>query len=150
MARPTKYRKEFVDMLPDLMKNGEGVCEVCVKLGISRDTFFEWVKVHKPFSDAYTRARILCQAWWEKQGRAGLYDRFVTEDDIDPETKKPTGRKKKTHLVMNSGLWAKNVSCRFPDDWRDKQAIEHSGGVSAVHVYIPDNGRTGTTETPDV
>jgi transposase-like protein len=54
-----------------MFKNGESVSEVCAELGIHKDTFFEWVKTYKEFSDAYKKGLELSEAWWTKLGRAG-------------------------------------------------------------------------------
>jgi hypothetical protein len=48
----------------------------------------------------------LSQAWFENKGQSGL------------ETP-----------GFNASLWAKQVSCRFRDDYTDKQQTELSGSV---------------------
>jgi hypothetical protein len=35
---------------------------------------------------------------------------------------------------FNASLWAKQVSCRFRDDYTDKQQTEHSGTLSGLTV----------------
>ena len=65
VGRPTKYDKHFhcKDLLVG-MKNGLCVVEVCSKWEISKDTFYEWVKVHKEFSDHYKQAKAHLEAWY--------------------------------------------------------------------------------------
>lgn len=81
-GRPTKYRKEFAELLLDwfrveswttgkdeggrpyyhanMMPTFEGFA---VSLGVDPDTLLEWAKRHKDFSGAYTRARALQKQW---------------------------------------------------------------------------------------
>jgi hypothetical protein len=101
---------------------GQSILEVAVSMGVSRDTFYQWAKDHKEFSDALTRAREVSQAWWEEQGRLNLRD----EETYDAETKISTKYR------FNERLWSKNVSCRFREDWTDKSEIEHSGSVQII------------------
>jgi hypothetical protein len=35
---------------------------------------------------------------------------------------------------FNASLWAKQVSCRFRDDYTDKQQTEHSGTLTGLTV----------------
>jgi len=70
-GRPTKYRKEYAEKLPDMFKNGESVAEVCAKLGIWKQAFYEWVEKHEEFSNAYKKGMELSEAWWTKLGRVG-------------------------------------------------------------------------------
>jgi hypothetical protein len=93
-GRPTKYRKEFADDLPALMSKGASVVEVCAHWDIDQSTFFAWIKAKPAFSKSYSRARVLCQAHWEKVGREALRDRD-----------------------FNERLWNLNMMARFRKDW---------------------------------
>jgi len=53
----------------------------------------------------------LAQAWFENMGQSGL---------VMPG--------------FNASLWAKQVSCRFRDDYTDKQQTEHSGTLTGLTV----------------
>ena len=52
MATPNKYKKKFAKQLPDMFKNGESVAEVCMELGIPRQTFYYWVNNYDDFEEA--------------------------------------------------------------------------------------------------
>lgn len=121
-GRPTKYKPEICEGFENRFEEGQSILEVAVSLGVSRDTLYQWAKDHKEFSDALTRAREVSQAWWEKIGRENLFD----TEEYDSETKISTKNK------FNDRLWSKNVSCRFRNDWTDKQEIEHSGAVQII------------------
>lgn len=52
---------------------GAGVAGMCVALGIkSRDTFYNWVKYHPEFAEAYNTARLGRQAMHEEVLLAGV------------------------------------------------------------------------------
>lgn len=121
-GRPTKYDPRICEGFEDNFMQGQSILEVAVSMGVSRDTFYQWAKDHKEFSDALTRGREVSQAWWEEQGRINLRD----EETYDAETKISTKYR------FNERLWAKNVSCRFREDWTDKSEIEHSGTVQII------------------
>jgi transposase len=105
MGRPTKYNKDMLPVLIDCGKQGMGVVEMSVAIGICRDTFNEWRKDNKEFSDTVNKALAYSQAWWERLGREGS----TGEKQINPTT------------------WIFNMKNRFRDDWRDKQEVEQSG-----------------------
>ena len=65
-GHPTLYRPEVINEINEYLKSAtpenmqiptiEGVA---LKLGISRDTLYEWAKVHKKFSDTIEKLRML-------------------------------------------------------------------------------------------
>lgn len=124
--RPTKYNPEWVDTLPEMFAEGQSIVEVAVKLGLVKDTLYQYAKEHPDFSDALARGRLISQAWWEAQGRNNLQD----IDDYDGETKQTTRRK------FNHSLWAKNVSCRFRADWTDKQEVDVNTNLPAIIIEV--------------
>lgn len=111
MARPTKYKKDMLPVLIECGKQGMGVVEMCAEIGISRETFNEWRKSNKAFSDTVKEALAYSQAWWEKLGRDGSM-----------------GEKQ-----INATTWIFNMKNRFRDDWRDKQEVEQSG-ITVVKI----------------
>lgn len=116
-GRPTAYNPEWIDMLPDMFREGQSVLEVAVKLGISRASYYNFEKEYPEFLDASTRGKEISQAWWEEVGRTNLTDIAEYQG---------------TSYKFNDRLWNKNVSCRFRNDWTDKSEIEHSGHVTII------------------
>jgi len=102
MARPTKYKKEYCDLVPELMADGMSVTEVAAHIGVSKSTVYKWAEDRPAFSDALKEGMERCEAWWESQGRRNLH---VKE--------------------FNHVLWYMNMKNRF--GWRDKQEVEHGG-----------------------
>ena len=70
-GRPTKYNAKLCALLPSMFANGESIAEVCAELGITRETFHQWVNLYPDFSDSYKKGLELSEAWWTKLGRAG-------------------------------------------------------------------------------
>jgi len=114
-GRPTKYNPRWAEKLPEMFRQGQSVLEVAVELGISRDSMYEYAKLYPVFSDALSRGKEISQAWWERMGRENLFD----TTDFDPKTGKPTSRK-----AIVDRLWAKNMACRFREDWTEKSEVD--------------------------
>ena len=81
-GRPTKYNAKLCKILPVMFASGESVSEVCAELGIAKDTFYNWVKLHPDFSDSYKKGIELSEAWWTKLGRRGA----MGVDKVQPAT----------------------------------------------------------------
>lgn len=103
-GRPTLYDPAYCEMVVAWGEEGQSLVEIACNLKVHRDTLYAWEKEHEAFSDALTRARAGCQAWWERQGRVNL----ATQG-------------------FNASLWAKNMGCRFKGDWTEKTQTELSG-----------------------
>ena len=103
-GRPSKFGEIWTEdnqnKALELYSEGAGDIEIVALLGIHRDTFYEWFKdKEKPsFSDTIRHGKVLSQVWWERNGRMNLH----TKD-------------------FNNNLWARNMTCRFKNDWSEKQ-----------------------------
>jgi len=104
MGRPTKYKEEYCDRVPELMKDGMAMVEVAAKLDVCVDTLNEWRKVHEVFSLAVKKGIELSEAWWVRQGRIALRD-----------------------SKFNSTLWYMNMKNRF--NWADKTELRTPDGL---------------------
>ena len=98
-GRPTKYKKEFCDKVPELMAKGMAKVEVCAELGIYYDTFLAWQEKHPKFLESVKKGDQLSEAWWMTAGRISLRDK-----------------------EFNSTLWYMNMKNRH--GWADKKEIE--------------------------
>jgi hypothetical protein len=133
-GRPTKYDPKICEGFEDNFKQGQSVLEVAVSLGVTRSTIYKWAEEHAEFSDALTRAREVCQSWWEQQGRENLFD----TEEYDAENHVTTKRR------LNVQLWNKNMASRFRDDWADRQEITGLNGAPlnfAVSFVKPKGGK---------
>jgi hypothetical protein len=107
-GRPTKYKPEICKQLPELFEDGASIAEVCVELGITKSTFYEWGKKYREFSDAIKRGLVLSEAWWSRFGQQGAMGK----------------------VSINPAMWIFNMKNRF--GWADKQEITGAEGGEIV------------------
>lgn len=105
-GRPTAYKPEYCEAVVEHMAEGASLTSFAASVGVCRATVTNWADEHPAFLAAVTRGKALCVAWWEKVNRNLAM----------------TGQGNATACVF--GL--KNMG---KDEWRDKQELEHSGGV---------------------
>lgn len=108
MARPTSYTPEVIDKIngylseaiPQNMKipTIEGIA---LKLGVNRDTIYQWVKVNKEFADTIDRVKMLQKEYLIEIGIFGGKDvnpsivallLKVNHDMIETERKELVGK----------------------------------------------------------
>lgn len=110
-GRPTDYKPEHCKTVIELAKEGKSFAQIAAALDVARSTLYAWADVHPEFSDTLTRAKELAMVWWEDMGQKGLtMDKF------------------------NAPLWAKQVSCRFRDDYTDKQEINANVHTTVTRI----------------
>lgn len=103
-GRPTEYKPEFCDDVVAWGRDGKSKTWMAAQIGVSRDTLYEWERVHPEFSDALSLAMAHSQAWWEDAGQTGML-----------------------MSGFSASAWSKAVSCRFPADYTEKTKQELSG-----------------------
>lgn len=80
MWQKSLYKPEYCEQLPAMFADGASVTKVCVALGICRDTYYEWKKVHPEFASAAKLGEQRSQIWWEDKGKGGVFgeiDKFA-------------------------------------------------------------------------
>lgn len=112
-GRPTDYREEHCDSVIEWGKLGKSRAWISAELSICRQTLANWEDAHPEFLDAMTRAKLFSQRWWEDAGQNGM-----------------------TSDKFNATVWAKNMNCRFRDEWVDKQEVQHSGGIAVTKIEL--------------
>lgn len=106
MGRPTDYRAEYCERVIELGREGKSYTQIACELDVAKSTLYEWKAAKPEFSDALTRARELAQAWWENIGQGQM---------VSPVQ------------GFSASLFAKQVSCRFPEDYTEKTKQEVTG-----------------------
>jgi hypothetical protein len=104
LGRPSSYKSQYCQDVIEYGRMGKSVAWMAAEIGVHKDTLYEWAKTHANFSDAFTRARLESQRWWEDKGQDGL---------IMPG--------------FNGSVWARSMAARFPEDWREKSGVEVTG-----------------------
>lgn len=72
VGRPTKYDPQYCSKVVSLMAKGHSKDAVAGKLGISRDTLYEWSNKHQEFSDTIKEGEAKSRYYWEKIGMDGM------------------------------------------------------------------------------
>jgi len=130
MARPSKYRPEFVTQAEKLCKLGATDLEVADFFGINVATLYRWKGEHDEFCEALKSGKEASDNRVERSlfSRATGYE----HDEVDIRVVKD--RIVKTPIrkfyppdTTAAIFWLKN---RKPAEWRDKQELEHSGSVT--------------------
>lgn len=111
-GQPTKYKPEYCELLAEHLKSGLSMDCFGGVLHVSRDTIYEWLKVHPEFSDTKSRFEDAGRLLWEKIGFQGA-----------------TGKIKNFNVVA----WIFIMKNRFK--WRDKQPEEVNDNRTFVLAY---------------
>lgn len=93
-GRPTKFRKEYCEMLLEHMKQGFSYESFGGRIGVSPDTCLDWEQAHPEFLLARKIGYAMCRLWWEEAGIDGM-----------------------TSGSINASIWIFNMKNRFK--WRD-------------------------------
>lgn len=127
VGRPTKYTPEMAELAHDFALLGATDEFVAEKLGISKQTFYDWMSSNKEFADSVTRGKEYADA----QVAKSLYKRALgyahPEDDIKVVGGVITITKTVKHYPPDTAaatLWLKN---RQKAVWRDKVETEITG-----------------------
>ena len=106
-GRPSDYRPEYCDAVIEAMGEGCSLTAFAGIIGVARDTVYEWIKSHREFSDAVSRARPKQVLWWERKLQ----------------------RSRKGAETAAAMFALKNVS---PTDWRDVRTTQHQHSIVAA------------------
>lgn len=93
---PSKYQDEYGEALVLHMAEGGSLTSFAHKIGVHRDTVYEWAKVHAKFSDALKRGEAALESWFE-----GLFKRMAA-GQLPPRVKSETTVKDKKGNVTTT------------------------------------------------
>lgn len=105
-GRPTTYDSKYCQAVIDHMSDGASLTSFAASINCARSTINEWMAANPEFSEAVKIGKSKCAQWWEKVSRTNAVE----------------GGGNATLCIF--GL--KNMA---PDEWREKQEIEHSGSI---------------------
>lgn len=124
-GRPTDYRPEYCEKVLEWGAQGKSLTWMAAELDQSKQTLYTWMEVHPQFLDAITRARAKSQQWWEDAGQNAM-----------------------AMPGFNASVWAKSMSARFPEDWREKSETTVQGPnggpvekVTRIEIVSGDSGK---------
>ena len=127
MGAPHKYprlledRRALMSAVIECGKQGFSESEIAVAVGISRRTLKSWASPnhgsHVPeFAEAFERALLASQAWWEAKARKGG---IGTEPGM-----------------INAQVWKHVTSCRFRADYAERPTAYTPGQGASAKVEI--------------
>lgn len=65
VGRPTEYRPEYCELVIEKMGEGFSLTAFAGYIRVARETIYEWIKVHREFSDAVSRGKPARVYWLE-------------------------------------------------------------------------------------
>lgn len=104
VGRPTDYKEAYCNEVLEHLAEGFTLASFGGIVGASRDTLYEWAKVHPQFSDAIKKGRAKGQHLWEQR--------------LAAQAASGAGNTAAIIFAM------KNL---YQDDWADKIVNEHTG-----------------------
>ena len=120
-GRPTLYKPEYCDMIVAHMAEGASATSFAASVGVCRETITLWMNEHPEFMLSVKKGKAACATWWEKTARGNAV----------------SGAGNATLCIF--GL--KNMA---PDEWREKQEIDHrstDGSMSPTRIEIVPAGK---------
>jgi transposase-like protein len=153
-GRKSKYEELNIEnRLPEIegwARDGYRIADICKALGISAQTFHNWVndERYEDFAEAVRKGKEVVDAEIENKllDNARGFTFWEETQELLEVIDNNTGRRKKEMVTTKRVLkhikpdttaqifWLKN---RKPDVWRDKQHMEHSGGINGLD-YLSD------------
>lgn len=129
-GRPTKFKPEHLVTARALAKLGATNQEMAEAFGVSLSTLNLWKVQHQEFSDSIKSGKEVA----DDRVVDSLYNRAMGFSHPDTDIRVVDGAIVETPMVKHyppdttaAIFWLKN---RRPEEWRDKQEIEHSGSVA--------------------
>lgn len=143
VARPSKYETHVaprLEEIKDWCRNGATDEEIAKRLGISRDSFYQYKKEFSDFSDTLKETKEIVDAQVENallKRALGYEYKEVTKKVVDGELKVTKVITKQVVPDTTAQIfWLKN---RRPDKWRDKPAEDKEEQESvSVNITIED------------
>ena len=71
-GRPSSFKVDYLKQLSELVAQGYTVTRICAEWGISRDTYYRWMKENPDFAEASEIGDAAREAWFEQVGIAGM------------------------------------------------------------------------------
>lgn len=139
-----KYSEEIVDRIVELISlDSYTIAEICKNVGISKDTYYRWMKEYSDFSDTIKRAQSEFDDFIVTEAKKSLVKKiqgYTVEETKTVYIEKPTkdgeeqGKPKiKEKTVTKKYIQPDTVALIFaltnkdPENWKNRQSNEHTG-----------------------
>lgn len=104
-GRNTKYESRFCEIVEELGSMGKSPAQMAAHFAVGRTTLDRWVVEHEDFREAFARAMVLAQDWWERKGTDNLNDKS-----------------------FQTRVWEKSIQARFRNDYTDRKEVTGANG----------------------
>lgn len=135
-GRPTSFKPEFVEQAKKLCALGATDKELADFFSVSLSTLNLWKIKHAEFSESLQRGKEIA----DRRVVEALYSRAMGYSHEDTDIRVVDGAIMETPLIKHyppdttaAIFWLKN---RRPDEWRDKQEVEHTGQVTLTNRIL--------------
>lgn len=131
-GRPPKYQPEYAAQAEKLCRLGATDQEVADFFEVDVRTIYRWKADHDAFCQALKAGKEIADERVERS----LYQRAIGYEQEEVKIFMPAGAEKPVYAPFRAKIapdttaaifWLKN---RRSGEWRDRQQVEHSGGVA--------------------
>lgn len=143
VGRPSEYRDEYVEQAAKLCALGATDFELANFFQVHTATIYRWKNLYPEFCEAVIAGKEAADARVERS----LYNRAVGYSFESEKVFQFQGEIIRAETVEHvppdpsAALnWLKN---RQPDKWRDKQEVQHSGGIDITRIELVAAGNDG-------
>jgi hypothetical protein len=120
LVRVHEFKPEYCRDVIQHMREGASFTSWAASVGVSLRTARRWCDENQEFAEARERGMALCQQWWERALRAGLFD--VTESTGQGKERVVTTRR------LNSQVARLVMANLF--HWHDRQELDVNATVA--------------------
>ena len=123
-GRPTLYDESLCEKALELFSKGLSIIQVAAEFNVSRDTIYEWAKVHPEFSDTLSTGIAKAEAFWET----------ILQGGASGANEQP----------VNQGLLSLIMKCRY--HWTETKDINLNAAVDDVTSLTPEERKKRIAE----
>ena len=120
----SKWRDEYITIIPELIKAGRSILQVAKILKVNPDTIHDWKNTNEKFSDSLTKAQDDYNCGKVEHSmlkRAHGFRYTETTQEPDEDGNMVTVKKVRKMVVPETGAITFFLKNRKPERWQDKQ-----------------------------
>lgn len=121
-GRPTKFKKEYCEMLIEHMKKGLSFESFAGVLEVTKSTLYEWVKDSDEFSNAKEIGSECSRLYWESLGQENMHD--ISEAGC-------------INKKFNTTMWVFNMKNRFRKEWTEQKEESDNNKITVIEIHKP-------------
>jgi len=133
-----KYSEELIEKLCKHLKQGATITSTCQAIGISRETFYDWMKKKPDVSDTIKKAMAIPDQKVENAlYKSAIMGHRYTEKEykgvaVGEKVKMILVKKVRKFIPPNVTAQIFYLKNKQPDEWKDRQDIDLSGDLNVT------------------